>query len=100
MLFVDSEKAFDSVDGDLFWKIFSHYGIPAKIVKMIRIFYEGFQARVLLHRGIAEPFEMKTVVPQGCLVSHLLFIVALVQIPLPDKLLVTTCSTGIQFTLL
>lgn len=54
MVFVDFGKAFDSIGRDTLWKILRPYVIPLKIVKMIRIFYEGFQASVL-----QEPFEVK-----------------------------------------
>ena len=32
-IFVDFEKAFDSVDRDTLWKLLVYYGIPQKIVK-------------------------------------------------------------------
>ena len=34
--FIDYEKAFDSVDRDMLWKIMRHYGIPEKIVNLVR----------------------------------------------------------------
>lgn len=34
--FVDFEKAFDSVDRDTLWKLLRHYGMPVKIVNIIR----------------------------------------------------------------
>ena len=48
MVFVDFEKAFDFIDREVLWKILRHYGVPEKIARMIRVFYDGFQARVLL----------------------------------------------------
>ena len=42
MVFMDFEKAFDSIDQEVLWKILRHYGIPEKIVRMIWIFYDGF----------------------------------------------------------
>ena len=50
-----------------------HYGI----VRMIRVFYDGFQARVLHDGDMTEPFSMSTGVRQGCLPSPLFFLVAL-----------------------
>ena len=76
MVFVDLEKAFDSIDREVLCKILRHYGIPEKIVRMIRIFYEGFQARVLHEGEMTESFSMCTGVRQGCLLSPLLFLVA------------------------
>ena len=57
--------------------ILMHYGIPEKIAKMIRVFYDGFQARVLHDGDMTEPFSMSTGVRQGCLLSPLFFLVAL-----------------------
>ena len=39
--FVDYEKAFDSLDRETLWKLLRHYGVPAKIVSIIRNSYEG-----------------------------------------------------------
>jgi len=38
MVFDDFERAFDSVDCDMLWRILRHYGVPEKIAKMIRSF--------------------------------------------------------------
>ena len=97
MVFVDFEKAFDSVDRDVLWKILRHYGVPEKIVKMIRLFYDGFQARVLHEGDMTEPFSMSTGVRQGCLLSPLLFLVALDWV---SRQAFGENKTGIQFTLL
>ena len=34
--FIDFDKAFDSLDRDMQWKIMRHYGIPEKIVNLVR----------------------------------------------------------------
>lgn len=34
--FVDYEKAFDSADRETFWKIIESYGIPPKLVRMVK----------------------------------------------------------------
>ena len=60
MVFVDFEKAFDSVDREVLWKNLQHYGVPEKIVKVIRIFYNGFQTRVLHEGDMTKPFSMNT----------------------------------------
>ena len=48
--FVDYEKAFDSVDRETPWKVLRHYGVPKKLVKMIKNSYEGMSCRVI-HEG-------------------------------------------------
>ena len=66
-----------SIDREVLWKILRHYGVPEKIVRMIRVFYDGFQAKVLHEGEMTESFSMSTGVHQGCLLSPLLFLVAL-----------------------
>ena len=45
--FVDYEKAFDSVNRDTLWKLLRHYGIPIKLVNLIKNSYDGIRCRVL-----------------------------------------------------
>ena len=52
--------AFDSIDRDMLWKILWYYGVPSKIIKIIQVLYEGFQARVMYEKKMTEPIEMKT----------------------------------------
>ena len=60
LVFVDFEKAFDSIDRNVLWKLLQGYGLPAKIINMIKLFYEGFQARVLHDGDLTEEFDMGT----------------------------------------
>ena len=73
LLFVDFEKAFDSVDREAMWRILRHYGIPDKIINMLKVQYEGFTCQVLHGGTMTEPIEVKTGVRQGCLLSPLLW---------------------------
>ena len=50
-----------------------HYGIPAKIMNMIKLLYENFTCQVI-NGGTA---RVTTGVRQGCLFSPLLFIILL-----------------------
>lgn len=77
MVFVDFERAFDSIDHEMLWKILRHYGIPAKIVTMIQVLYDCFQAWVFHEGRMTEPLEMKTKVRQRCILSPILFLVSL-----------------------
>ncbi|VDP08538.1 unnamed protein product, partial [Schistosoma margrebowiei] len=45
--FIDYEKAFDNVDRRTSWKLLRHYGIPEKIVNIIRNSYDGLQCKVV-----------------------------------------------------
>ena len=41
LFFVDYEKAFDSVDRDILWKLLRHYGVPNKLLSLVKASYEG-----------------------------------------------------------
>ena len=93
--FVDYEKAFDSVDRESLWKILRHYGVPEKITTIIRKIYHGTSGRVIHSGELTEPFEIKTGVRQGCMLSPFLFLLAI-------DFIMKRCTggrNGIQWTL-
>ena len=54
--FVDYEKAFDSLDRDTLWKLLRHYGIPDKIITLIRNTYGGMTyIRLLMLADLLSP---------------------------------------------
>ena len=72
--FVDFEKAFDSIHRDSLWNILRHYGIPCKLVQLIKSFYKNFRCSV----GHSDTlFNVKTGVRQGCVMSAVLFNLAI-----------------------
>ena len=52
--FVDFEKAFDSVHRDTLWKIIEHYGIPDKIMRLMKSMCNNSQCTVLTGNGTTE----------------------------------------------
>ena len=93
--FVDYEKAFDSLDRTTLWKIMRHYGIPGKLVTLVKELYEGSSCRVLHEGQLTDSFNIITGVKQGCILSPFLFILAI------DWLMKETTSggrNGIQWT--
>ncbi|KAL5021153.1 hypothetical protein ScPMuIL_000308 [Solemya velum] len=70
-------EAFDSVDRETMWKLLAHYGVPHKIINVIKLFYKNFEARVIHNRELSDAFIMTTGVRQRCLLSPMIFIVAL-----------------------
>jgi flagellum-specific peptidoglycan hydrolase FlgJ len=94
--FVDYEKAFDSVDRKILWRLLEHYGIPLKLVNLIKEVYEGTSCRVVHDGKLTDSFQVKTGVRQGCLLSPFLFLLAI------DWIMKRTTErkrTGIQWTL-
>ena len=77
MNFVDYEKAFDSVDRNTLWKLMRHYGIPEKMVNLVKSLYEGTYCQVFHDGQLSNSFEVRTGVRQGCLLSPFLFIMVI-----------------------
>ena len=90
MIFIDFEKAFDSVDRQSLWKILLHYGIPEKIVSLIVAFYEDSECCVKTPDGQTRFFRIMSGVKQGCVLSPLLFVIVI------DYILRSTSTDGIQ----
>ena len=94
MCFIDFIKAFDSLDRESMWKLLKHYGVPQKIINIILALYDGCQCSVI-HRGKLSPaFPVSTGVKQGCLLSPIIFTLAVDWIMKQS----TRGRNGIQWT--
>ena len=71
--FIDFAKAFDSINRPALWRILSHYGIPDKMISIIKLMYTEFKAQVICGPSLTQEFAIQTGVKQGCLLSPLLF---------------------------
>nr|KAG5689204.1 hypothetical protein BaRGS_014860 [Batillaria attramentaria] len=94
--FVDYEKEFDSVDRETLWKLLRHYGVPTKLVNLIKNSYDGMTCRIIHGGQLTDSFHVKTGVRQGCLLSPFLFLLAI------DWIMKTSTAqrrNGIQWTL-
>ena len=96
IVFIDFKQAFDSLHRGSLWKILRHYGIPNKLVNIIQSLYKNFECRVIHNNELTEPFKVDTGDKQGCILSPILFSLAIDW--------VMRCSTqgkrqGIQWTL-
>ena len=58
--FIDYEKAFDSLDRNTLWDVMASYGIPGKIISLVKNTYEGTSCRILHDSGLTEKFSIKT----------------------------------------
>ncbi|XP_063447098.1 uncharacterized protein LOC134726617 [Mytilus trossulus] len=75
--FVDFEKAFDSIHRESLWSILKAYHIPAKLITVIKLFYDSFECAVLDEGVQSDWFKVKTGVKQGCVMSGFLFLIAI-----------------------
>ena len=46
--FIDLTKAYDSVDETLLWKVLTRFGVPQKMISVIRQFHDDIRAYVRL----------------------------------------------------
>ena len=75
--FIDFEKAFDSIHRDSLSKILRHYGIPSKLVNVIKMLYSDFKSQVICNITLTDAFSVTTGVRQGCILSPFLFILGI-----------------------
>ena len=99
-VFIDFKSAFDSVHRASMWKALLAIGVPSKVVRVIAAFYDGTSCRVKVQGEKSSPFEVKSGVRQGCVLSPLLFNVVIDWIM--NKSLAgrtgVACGTGLNFT--
>ncbi|XP_078141751.1 uncharacterized protein LOC139917505 [Centroberyx gerrardi] len=94
--FINFQKAFDSLHRDTLWKIVQSYGIPPKMTALTRMFYHQFECSVIVNGNLTEWFPVEFGVRQGCIISPILFLIAI------DWTMRKTTSDkprGIQWTL-
>ena len=73
MCFADLQKAYDSVDRELLWKVFARSGVPEEMIAVIRQFHDGMQAQVRMgDRDLSDWFEVTQGLREGCVLSPLL----------------------------
>ena len=82
MCFVDLQKAYDSVDREVLWKVLARAGVPEEMIAVIRQFHDGMQAQVRMDDGeLSDWFEVTQGLRQGCVLSPLLFNISLQRRP-------------------
>ena len=74
MCFVDLTKAYDSVDRTLLRTVFARFGVPPKMLAVIRHFHDGMRARIRTDDGECSGwFGMWQGLRQGYVLAQLLF---------------------------
>ena len=58
-------------------EILRHYGLPQKIVDLNSILFQNFECSVLMERNKTNSFSVRSGVRQGCILSQILFNIAL-----------------------
>ena len=74
MCFIDLQKAYDSVDRELLWVVLARFGVPEKMLTVIRQFHEGMRDLERTYDGeYSEWFDVTQGLRQGCVLSPLFF---------------------------
>lgn len=77
LLFIDFERAFDSLDRSMMWQILTSYGVPDKLLHIIQSMYRDANCRVVHCGLLGREFNVASGVKQGCILSPLLFLLVL-----------------------
>ena len=74
---LDFQKAFDSIHRDTMWSKALRYGIPDKIVNVMKAIYKNTKCCIRLGERNTKEFDIVTGVRQGCILSPFLFILVI-----------------------
>lgn len=90
--FLGFMKAFDNVHREDLWKSFSHYGILAKTMNLIKALYDESVWCVRTKNGNMEWSKIVIGIKQSCILSAFLFCIAIDFVS--RKAIATTEDTG------
>jgi len=57
---LDIYEVFDSIYRDSLLKILRHYGIPSKLVNVIKMLYNDFESQVICNTALTDVFSVTT----------------------------------------
>jgi len=77
MIFVDFERAFDSLKHTAIWQTLTEWGVPTKLVNIIKELYNKSTCQVIHRNRKSESIPMRNGVIQGCVLSPLLLNIVL-----------------------
>lgn len=77
LLFIDFERAFDTLHHPAIWDALRCKGIPEPLIQLIKCLYDNASCRVLHEGLISNKFPVEKGVRQGCVLSPLLFNIVL-----------------------
>lgn len=76
-VFIDFQKAYDSIIREKLWSQLEKFGIPRKLINLIRMTVTGSRCSVRINGCNCEPFEINSGVRQGDGLSPILFNIAI-----------------------
>ena len=76
-LFIDFKKAYDSIRREVLYNILTEFGIPMKLVRLIKMCLTDTYSRVQVGKNISDTFPIRNGLEQGDALLPLLFNFAL-----------------------
>ena len=76
-LFIDFKKAYDSVRREVLYNILIEFGVPKKLVRLVKMCLTETYSRVRVGKNVSEMFPIRNGLKQGDALSPLLFNFAL-----------------------
>ena len=77
LLFTDFEKAYDSVRREVLYNILIEFGIPRKLVRLIKMCLTEMHSRVRVGKNLSDRLPIRNGLKQGDALTPLLFNYAL-----------------------
>ena len=77
LIFVDFEKAFDSVDHAFIIKSLKHFNFGNDLISWVKLFYTGIKGVIINNGHLSESFSIERGVRQGCPLSSFLFLICI-----------------------
>ena len=72
-VFIDFKQAYDSIHRPSMWNIMEEFGIPRKLINMVKVCYRNSKSCVQVGKKKTNSFEIETGLRRGCLLSPMLF---------------------------
>lgn len=77
LLFIDFEKAFDTLNHTAIWNALACKGVPQQLISLIKSIYANATCRILHENELSDKINIGKGVRQGCVLSPLLFNIVL-----------------------
>ena len=76
ILFLDYQKAFDSIEWNFIYMALEKFGFGNAFINFVKMLYKNANNRIINNGWVSESFEISRGIRQGCPISALLFIIA------------------------